>query len=213
MGPAFAGQAAALRGRTMLVRKATWCRSSAWCAVIWPVGLEGISARGNGVRAGHPRGAARVRTVARAIFTRRPRPSRARRECVVRDDGSRHRFRAGRELRSRSVDLYRRAAAHAEGCGILLADTKFEWGQLPDGNPILIDEVLTPTARGSGLPSRIDPRESAVLRQAIVARLLEQAGWTRTVAAAVADDVAGNSPGRYDSQARTASCRGSAPRQ
>ncbi len=28
--------------------------------------------------------------------------------------------------------------------GIILADTKFEWGQLPDGRVILIDEVLTP---------------------------------------------------------------------
>jgi phosphoribosylaminoimidazole-succinocarboxamide synthase len=36
------------------------------------------------------------------------------------------------------------AAAHAETCGILLADTKFEWGQLPDGQLILVDEVLTP---------------------------------------------------------------------
>jgi phosphoribosylaminoimidazole-succinocarboxamide synthase len=47
-------------------------------------------------------------------------------------------------LRDRSLDIYRRAAAHAAERGIILADTKFEWGRLPDGSVILIDEVLTP---------------------------------------------------------------------
>src|SRR5439155_18567268 len=48
------------------------------------------------------------------------------------------------ELRDRSLDVYRRAAEHAASRGIILADTKFEWGRLPDGSVILIDEVLTP---------------------------------------------------------------------
>ncbi len=47
-------------------------------------------------------------------------------------------------LRWCSLNIYRRAAAHAEKCGIILADTKFEWGQSADGTVILIDEVLTP---------------------------------------------------------------------
>jgi phosphoribosylaminoimidazole-succinocarboxamide synthase len=47
-------------------------------------------------------------------------------------------------LRGRSIDVYRRAAAYARGRGILLADTKFEWGRVPPGELILIDEVLTP---------------------------------------------------------------------
>ena len=48
------------------------------------------------------------------------------------------------ELRGRSLEVYAEARAHAATCGILLADTKFEWGRLPDGRLILIDEVLTP---------------------------------------------------------------------
>ena len=48
------------------------------------------------------------------------------------------------ELRSRSIDIYRRASSCAESRGILLADTKFEWGLLPNDHIILIDEVLTP---------------------------------------------------------------------
>jgi phosphoribosylaminoimidazole-succinocarboxamide synthase len=47
-------------------------------------------------------------------------------------------------LRTRTLDVYRRAAAHAESRGIILADTKLEWGRLPSGELILIDEVLTP---------------------------------------------------------------------
>jgi phosphoribosylaminoimidazole-succinocarboxamide synthase len=47
-------------------------------------------------------------------------------------------------LRERSIDVYRRAADHARGRGVIIADTKFEWGRLPNGELILIDEVLTP---------------------------------------------------------------------
>ena len=47
------------------------------------------------------------------------------------------------ELRRRSLEIYRRAAAYAERKGIILADTKFEFGQV-GGELLLIDEVLTP---------------------------------------------------------------------
>jgi len=45
--------------------------------------------------------------------------------------------------RSRSIALYQQAAAHAEPRGILIADTKFEFG-LYNGELLLADEVLTP---------------------------------------------------------------------
>ena len=47
-------------------------------------------------------------------------------------------------LRDRSVALYQRAAEHAAQRGIIVADTKFEWGTDPAGKIILIDECLTP---------------------------------------------------------------------
>ena len=47
-------------------------------------------------------------------------------------------------LRDRSIALYDRGRVHAEQRGIILADTKFEWGTTDDGRLILIDEVLTP---------------------------------------------------------------------
>ncbi len=47
------------------------------------------------------------------------------------------------ELRRRSIELYKKARAHARERGIILADTKLEWG-FKDGQLILIDEVFTP---------------------------------------------------------------------
>jgi phosphoribosylaminoimidazole-succinocarboxamide synthase len=47
------------------------------------------------------------------------------------------------ELRQRSIDLYRRGAEVALDRGIIIADTKFEFGQI-DGETILIDEAMTP---------------------------------------------------------------------
>jgi phosphoribosylaminoimidazole-succinocarboxamide synthase len=68
-------------------------------------------------------------------------------------------------VRDLTLRLYAEGAAYAESCGIIVADTKFEFGLLPldessvDGRPvedriILIDEVLTPDS------SRFWPRDS-----------------------------------------------------
>lgn len=46
-------------------------------------------------------------------------------------------------LRSRSIDLYQRARDHARTRGLILADTKFEFGRIGD-EILLIDEALTP---------------------------------------------------------------------
>jgi phosphoribosylaminoimidazole-succinocarboxamide synthase len=66
------------------------------------------------------------------------------------------------ELRRRSIEVYQRGAEHARSRGILIADTKFEWGRTGD-ELILIDEALTPDssrfwpadqyAPGGGQPS------------------------------------------------------------
>jgi phosphoribosylaminoimidazole-succinocarboxamide synthase len=48
------------------------------------------------------------------------------------------------ELRRLSIAIYERGAAHARERGIILADTKFEFGRRSDGTIVLGDEVLTP---------------------------------------------------------------------
>jgi phosphoribosylaminoimidazole-succinocarboxamide synthase len=51
-------------------------------------------------------------------------------------------------LKSLTLEIYRRGTEHAESKGIIIADTKFEFGMVGAGNPatdvVLIDEVLTP---------------------------------------------------------------------
>ncbi len=56
-------------------------------------------------------------------------------------------------VRDLTLRLYAEGSAHAESCGIIVADTKFEFGVLPDGDVILIDEALTPDS------SRFWPRD------------------------------------------------------
>lgn len=48
-----------------------------------------------------------------------------------------------RQLKELSITIYEKAAEIAESAGIIIADTKFEFG-LIDGNLVLIDEILTP---------------------------------------------------------------------
>jgi phosphoribosylaminoimidazole-succinocarboxamide synthase len=57
------------------------------------------------------------------------------------------------ELRRLSLELFHRGSAYAEQRGIVIADTKFEFGRI-DGRLAVIDEVLTPDS------SRFWPRES-----------------------------------------------------
>jgi phosphoribosylaminoimidazole-succinocarboxamide synthase len=46
-------------------------------------------------------------------------------------------------IRDKSIEIFKKASDYAASRGILLADTKFEWGEI-DGEIILIDEALTP---------------------------------------------------------------------
>ena len=57
------------------------------------------------------------------------------------------------QVRDLTLRLYAEGSAHAEACGIIVADTKFEFGLLPDGTLMLIDEMLTPDS------SRFWPRD------------------------------------------------------
>ncbi|MEP7117281.1 MAG: phosphoribosylaminoimidazolesuccinocarboxamide synthase [Acidobacteriota bacterium] len=57
-------------------------------------------------------------------------------------------------LKSLTMALYAAGVAHAADCGIILADTKFEFGLTDDGELLLIDEAMTPDS------SRYWPRDS-----------------------------------------------------
>jgi phosphoribosylaminoimidazole-succinocarboxamide synthase len=82
------------------------------------------------------------------------------------------------ELRRLSLMVYARAAEHAERHGIILADTKFEFGRRADGEIVLADEVLTPDS------SRFWPRDSYLpggpqpsFDKQYVRDWLDESGW------------------------------------
>ena len=76
------------------------------------------------------------------------------------------------ELRRVSIELYEHAAAHAAERGIILADTKFEFGASPGAEVVLGDEVLTPDSSRFWPADDYEPgRSQALVRQAVRARL------------------------------------------
>lgn len=143
---AFQSHASSLEGRTMLVRKTQvvpiecvvrgYLAGSGWkeyqhdrtvCGVVLPLGLKESDC------------------LADPIFTPATKAETGHDENI---SYSRMASEVGSALaeglRDRSLDIYRRAAAYARDRGVIIADTKFEWGLLPDGEILLIDEALTP---------------------------------------------------------------------
>jgi phosphoribosylaminoimidazole-succinocarboxamide synthase len=64
-------------------------------------------------------------------------------------------------LKALTLEIYRRGAAHAESKGIIVADTKFEFGLVgagsPDSDVVLIDEILTPDSSRFWPRAEYDP--------------------------------------------------------
>jgi phosphoribosylaminoimidazole-succinocarboxamide synthase len=79
------------------------------------------------------------------IFTPTTKATVGHDEFITFDDVSREigAETAGR-LRDLTLEVYSRGAALALERGIIIADTKLEFGRAPDGTPVLADEVLTP---------------------------------------------------------------------
>lgn len=108
-----------------------------------------------------------------------------------------------RDLRDLSIAVYRRGAEHAERLGIIVADTKFEFGLVDTpGKPaslMLIDEVLTPDS------SRFWPADQYApggpqpsYDKQYVRDYLEQIGWNKQPPApALPDDVVAKTREKY----------------
>jgi phosphoribosylaminoimidazole-succinocarboxamide synthase len=87
--------------------------------------------------------------------------------------------RTAEELRSRSIDIYVRAAEYARARGIVIADTKFEWGW-HEGELILIDEVLTPDSSRFWPADRYEPgRAQASFDKQFLREWLETTSWDK----------------------------------
>ncbi len=87
---------------------------------------------------------------------------------------------AAEKLRDLSIRLYTEARKYAEERGIIIADTKFEWGQI--GNEfILIDEVLTPDSSRFWPMDGYEPGKSQPsFDKQFVRDYLESTHWNKT---------------------------------
>ena len=85
-----------------------------------------------------------------------------------------------RRLRELTLALYDFGAKHAESCGIILADTKFEFGLLPSGAILLIDEAMTPDSSRYWPRDQYEPgRPQSSFDKQFVRDYLEEIGWNK----------------------------------
>jgi phosphoribosylaminoimidazole-succinocarboxamide synthase len=91
----------------------------------------------------------------------------------------------GRDVAARvrevSLQLYEQAVVHAAACGIIIADTKFEFGLDAAGEVVLIDEVLTPDSSRFWPADEYAPGSSPPsFDKQYVRDYLETTGWDKT---------------------------------
>ena len=83
------------------------------------------------------------------------------------------------KVRAKSIELYHKASLHAISKGIIIADSKFEFGLL-DGGLILVDEIFTPdSSRFWPVASYESGRSQASLDKQFVRDYLESTSWDK----------------------------------
>ena len=172
-----------LRGRTMLVRQAEVipfeCVVRGWLA---GSGLAEYRRSGTVCGVKLPAGLAAGAELPEPIFTPATKAASGHDENVSFDVMA---GAIGAELaatlRDRSIEVFRRGAAHAASCGIVVADKKFEGGRAADGTLLLVDEVLTPDS------SRFWPAQNLTAGRVpdsfdkqFVRDWLETSGWDKS---------------------------------
>lgn len=104
----------------------------------------------------------------------------------------------GERLKQLSIDLYSKAADYAAQRGIIIADTKFEFG-VKDGQIILIDEVLSPDSSRFWPADEYEPgRSQKSFDKQFVRDWLQDSGWNKTPPAPpLPDDIIGKTADKY----------------
>ena len=171
-----------LEGRSMLVKKAEPFPIE--CVVRGYLAGSGWKEyRSNGTVCGIklPAGLVESSRLEQPIFTPATKAQTGHDENISFDEAARQIGNgAAEKLRDLSIQVYMEARKYAEERGIIIADTKFEWGKLGD-EIILIDEVLTPDSsrfwpRDGYAPGRSQPS----FDKQFVRDYLESTDWDKT---------------------------------
>ena len=171
-----------LEGRSMLVKKAEPFPIE--CVVRGYLAGSGWKEyRSNGTVCGIklPAGLVESSRLEQPIFTPATKAQTGHDENISFDEAARQIGNgAAEKLRDLSIQVYMEARKYAEERGIIIADTKFEWGKLGD-DIILIDEVLTPDSsrfwpKDGYAPGRSQPS----FDKQFVRDYLESTDWDKT---------------------------------
>jgi len=190
-----------LRGRTMLVRKAAVvpfeCVVRGWLA---GSGLAEYRAGGSVCGVALPAGLTAGAPLPEPIFTPATKAVSGHDENVpFATMAAAVGEQLAGQLRRRSLDVYARGAAHAASRGIIVADTKLEWGRTAGGEVLLVDEVLTPDSSRFWPADRLQPgRVPESFDKQFVRDWLETSGWDKaSPPPALPDDVVARTRATY----------------
>ena len=195
-----AARTAELAPRSMLVRRAE--RIDAECIVRgYLAGSGWAEYRRDGTVVGHamPPGLREADRLPEPIFTPSTKAESGHDENISREElanlvGS----DLARQLEERSLALYVEGARRAEAVGLILADTKFEFGWI-DGEVAVIDEVLTPDSSRFWDASTYEPGSSPQsFDKQFVRDFVSDSGWNKEPPApALPEDVIRGTRDRY----------------
>ena len=189
-----------LTGRSMLVRRAK--RVDAECVVRgYLAGSGWAEYQRSGMVCGHPLpdGLREADRLPEPIFTPSTKAEVGHDENITRDQlGDLVGPGLARELEDRSIALYLEGARRAEEVGLILADTKFEFGFI-DGELAVIDEVLTPDSSRFWDGERYAPGSSPQsFDKQFVRDFVAASGWNKEPPApTLPDDVIAGTRDRY----------------
>ena len=172
-----------LEGRSMLVRKAQVvpieCVARGYLA---GSGWKEYQKTGSVCGVALPKGLQLASKLPEPIFTPATKEQSGHDVNVTFDEVAR---RVGREtateLREKTLTLYTMAAEYAAERGVIIADTKFEFGKVPGGKLILIDEVLTPDSSRFWPADEYSPgKEQPSFDKQFVRNHLDGLAWNKT---------------------------------
>ncbi len=127
-----------------------------------------------------PRGLRESEQLPEPIFTPAIKATSGHDENISFDEMAQHAgAKLSEQLRELSLKIYRKAAEHAAARGIIIADTKFEFGRIPSGL-VLADEVLTPDSSRFWPADRYQPgRSQESFDKQFVRDYLENIRWNK----------------------------------
>ena len=168
-----------LEGRSMLVKKAE--RIDLECVVrgyIVGSGWREYQQKGSICGIGLPDGLVLAQKLETPIFTPSTKAEEGHDENISFEDAARIvGDETAEELRRMSIELYRRASEYAASRGVIIADTKFEFGVI-DGRIAVIDEMLTPDSSRFWLAEEYgEGRPQRSLDKQFVRDYLDEIGW------------------------------------